>query len=164
MCGFFSRSNDVWRERSTVRVLRAFPCIAVLVRDLTDATKGNAIGVGFADYVTTRLVNKLDRNKTYVNCLTAISPEKGAIPIYFDTDREALAACFNTIGEIPVNQVRLVHIRDTLTLTRFVVSRGLEQEVMNNGELALAGDWAEMSLDANGNIVSPFDEHTGKTD
>jgi hypothetical protein len=136
---------------TTPRVKRIF------VRDLTKGTEGNAVGIGLADFTTTRCVEKIDRKKTYINCLTGISPEKGAIPMYFDTDREAVAACFMTIGDIPLQDVRLVHIRSTLHLERICVSKAYEAEIRGKSNLTLQGDWREMTIDGNGNLVSPFD-------
>lgn len=130
----------------------------IFVRDLTVPTEGSAIGIGFADFTTTRLVNKMDRHKTYINCLTAISPEKGAIPMYFDTDREALAACLNTIGDIPVEQIRMVHIKNTLELENISISRAFESEIRQKAGLKLLGKWNEIKLDTDGNLVSPFTE------
>jgi len=128
----------------------------IFVRDLTDDTEGSAIGIGYADFTTTRLVNRMDRPKTYVNCLTAISPEKGAIPMYFDTDREALEACFNTIGDIPIEQVRLVHIKNTLVLENISISRAFESEIRQKPGLKLLGKWNRIQLNKDGNLVSPF--------
>jgi len=146
------RNRDILGDfTSSPRVKRIF------VRDLTDETKGNAIGIGFADYTTTRLADKIDRKKTYVNCLTAISPEKGAIPMHFDTDREALDACLNTIGNISAAQVRLVHIKNTLALTEIYVSRAYEAGIDQNRALTRLGDWRKVKLDEAGNLVSPFD-------
>jgi len=134
----------------------------IFVRDLTADTEGSAIGIGYADFTTTRLVNKMDRHKTYVNCLTAISPEKGAIPMYYDTDREALDACFFTIGDISVPQVRLVHIKNTLELTNISVSKAFENEIKQNPKLVINGSWVKMIFDEDQNIASPFDTDTGR--
>lgn len=128
----------------------------IFVRNLTADTEGSAIGIGFADFTTTRLVNKMDRHKTYVNCLTAISPEKGAIPMYFDTDREALAACFSTIGDMPIEQVRMVHIKNTLALETISVSRAFESEIRQKPGLELLGEWKEIELNKGGDLVGPF--------
>ena len=151
------RNRDILGDfTSSPRVKRIF------VRDLTDDTRGNAIGIGFADFTTTRLVDKIDRKKTYINCLTAISPEKGAIPMHFDTDRQALEACLNTIGNISEMQVRLVHIKNTLALTKISVSRAYEREINENRALERLGDWKKMELDNNGNLISPFSEPQGR--
>lgn len=145
------RNRDILGDYTTSpRVKRIF------VRDLTDDSDGNAVGIGFADFTTTRLVKKIDRKKTYINCLTGISPEKGAIPMYFNSDGEALKACFATIGDIAVEDVRLVHIKSTLHLSRLSCSQAFEREIMERSVLGLMSDWKEMALDEEGNIASPF--------
>jgi hypothetical protein len=145
------RNRDILGDYTTSpRVGRIF------VRDLTGETEGNALGIGLADFTTTRVVEKMDRKKTYINCLTAISPEKGAIPLYFDTDREALEACFASIGDRAPKSVRLVHIKNTLHLSRLSVSRAFEGEVSANDHLSRLKEWRTMDLDHEGNIISPF--------
>jgi len=129
----------------------------IFVRDLTDESEGNALGIGFADFTTTRFIQKMDRKKTYINCLTAVSPEKGAIPIYFDADREALEACLKTIGDIPTHKVRLVHIKSTLHLSRLSVSQAFEREVNERDDLKRLGEWQPMALNKEGNLISPFE-------
>jgi len=46
----------------------------IFVRDLSPETHGNAIGIGLADFTTTRLVRSMDQRVTYLNVLTALSP------------------------------------------------------------------------------------------
>src|SRR6185437_8439082 len=60
----------------------------IFVRDLTPETHGNAIGIGFADLTTTRLVEAMDKPVTYINALTSLTPNGAKIPIHFVTDRE----------------------------------------------------------------------------
>jgi len=150
-------TNVTGRNRDILGDFTAGPFVKrIFVRDLTDGTEGSAIGIGFADFTTTRLVAKMDRHKTYVNCLTAISPEKGAIPMYFDTDREALEACLNTIGDISGEEVRLVHIKNTQALENILISRAYESEIIQKPELKLLDEWKEIRLNQDGNLVSPF--------
>ena len=78
--------------------------------------------------------------------------------MYFDTDREALEACFMTIGDIPINEVRIVYIKDTLQLSKLYVSQAFEEEVNQLDQLKRAGEWKEMALDRDGNIMSPFSQ------
>ena len=59
-------------------------------RDLTPETHGNAIGIGLADVTTSRLVRAMDLRVTYLNALTALTPQSAKIPIHFETDREAI--------------------------------------------------------------------------
>ena len=128
----------------------------VFVRDLTEKSEGNAIGIGLADFTTTRLVYKMDKHKTWMNVITGISPEKGAIPIHFDTDEEILAACFETIGDTPPAEARVLHIQTTMAVHRISASRAYADEIAKNHKLKLLNDWKEMGLNSEGNIVNPF--------
>ncbi len=49
--------------------------IRILVRDLTEKTAGNAVGMGLADFATRRLANKVNFQYTYTNALTGLSPD-----------------------------------------------------------------------------------------
>ncbi|MDP2643756.1 MAG: DUF362 domain-containing protein [Desulfobacterales bacterium] len=128
----------------------------LFVRDLAPESEGNAIGIGLATFTTSRLVEKIDRQKTYINCLTAISPEKAAIPLYFDTDRECVAAAMSCLGMIKPEDVRIVHIRNTLTLENLHVSRAYLPEIEKQAGLEITGPWRQLPFGEDGNILSPF--------
>lgn len=128
----------------------------VFVRDLTKKTEGNATGIGLADFTTTRLVEKMDKKKTWTNVITGISPEKGAIPIHFDTDKEVLDACFRTIGDTTPAETRVIHIRNTQDVQRIYVSHAYAAEIEKNPALKLVNDWKELELDSAGNMKTPF--------
>jgi len=128
----------------------------LFVRDLTPETEGNAVGIGLADFTTTRLVNKVDRGKTYINCLTGISPEKGAIPIYFDTDKECVEAAFSCLGMIDPAEARIVHIRDTLALERLHISGAYKTDIEKQDDLEIIEQWAPLPFGPDDNLISPF--------
>jgi len=128
----------------------------LFVRDLTPETEGNAVGIGLADFTTTRLVNKIDREKTYINCLTGISPEKGAIPIYFDTDKQCLEAAFDCLGMINPEEACVVYIRNTLTLDRMYVSKAYLPEIGKRDDLEIIDQWKPMPFGPDNNLASPF--------
>lgn len=66
----------------------------IVVLDLTEGSQGNAIGI----YTTQRLLRKMDLIAMATNAITAMTPEKGRIPIALETDREVVYAAFTTIG------------------------------------------------------------------
>jgi len=120
-------SNVTGRHRDLVGDIKIAPHVKrIFVRDLSPGSDGNANGIGLADFTTTRLVKGLDLEKTYVNAITAISPEKAAIPMHFDTDRECLAASARTTGVPEYLNLRVVRIRSTAALTCLQVSKSLE--------------------------------------
>ncbi len=131
----------------------------LFVRDLTAASEGNALGIGFADFTTTRLVEKIDLKKTYINCLTGISPEKGAIPIHFDSDRKCIDAAIGSLGMIEPHRIRLVHIQNTLSLASLHLSRANAQQISMTDALTQAGDWSPLAFGNDGNLISPFEHY-----
>ncbi len=128
----------------------------IFVRDLTEASEGNATGIGLADFTTRRCVEKIDMRKTAVNCITALSPEKAALPLAFPTDREAVETALDTVGLKPVPDLRVVHIRNTLSLETLSASEGLRSEVDANPALRFLSDYEAMAFDASGTLLSPF--------
>ena len=124
----------------------------IFVRDLSPDSDGNGNGIGLADFTTKRLVDALDIKKTYVNALAAISPEKAAIPIHFDTDRESLDVCAKTLGFESTAKARVVRIKDTATLDLLQISKALEPEVLSNPDLEQITPWEPFRFDENGNL------------
>lgn len=130
------RNRDILGDfMSTPRVSRIF------VRDLTPESEGNALGIGFADFTTDRLVNAMDYSKTVTNALTGISPEKAAIPIHYPTDKQALQSALHSLGDWKPETVRIVRIANTARIQTMYVSPALLAVLPNTAEqLAPAAD------------------------
>lgn len=127
----------------------------IVLRDLTEKSHGNGLGVGLADFVTQRVADKLDRGYTDVNCVTAVTPEKGRLPIIGKTDRMAVDYAFASAGPVTPDDVRLCWIRNTATLDRMFVSKALLDEVRAHPALDVASDLFDMEFAANGDLLSP---------
>jgi len=128
----------------------------IFVRDLTPDTMGNAAGIGLADFTTSRLVNKIDYESTYMNFITSMSPQKVRIPIYFNTDRKVLDAVFETIGIVRPEDSKVVRIKNTLKLDEVEVSESLLEAVKSRSDLEIAGEPKEMEFDHEDNLLSLF--------
>lgn len=125
----------------------------LFVRDLTPSSDGNANGIGFADLTTKRLVDKIDRVSTYMNCITAISLEKAAVPMHFETDRECIEVALGSIGLIPPERSRIVRIKNTLQLDEVDVSDIYMDEIPNRTDLEILEGPHTLPFDAQGNLV-----------
>jgi hypothetical protein len=126
----------------------------IYVRDLTPETDGNALGVGTADFVSRRLVDKIDFEKTKINCITASVPEKGRIPIVYDRDDRAVADALSSAGIRDPAAARLVWIRNTLALERFRISEALAADAAQTGDVVLETGFSPLPFDADGRL--PF--------
>lgn len=105
----------------------------IALRDLSEKTGGNAIGLGLADFVHRRVVAKMDAEMTALNCITAVAPEKGRIPISMPSDRRLLEAALRSIGMWSVQSVRLAWIVNTSSLEQLAVSPALAEEARAKG-------------------------------
>lgn len=140
--------------RATTPYVSGGPQVARLVLlDLTDATQGNGVGVGVADFTTRRLADRLDLAKMYANALTSRAPASVRIPIVLDTERLALQGAVKTCGARDLARVRLVRVPNTLHLRDIWISEALVDEARANPQVELAGEPRPMQFDAEGRIV-----------
>jgi hypothetical protein len=147
--------NVVGRDVCSYGAKRPLPKITrIFVRDLTEGTEGSALGVGQADFTIQRLVDKIDFQVTAINCLTACCPESGRIPLAYPTDRDALAAAMMTLRPCSVDDVRIVHIKNTMDLKKLVVSQGCVAELEGKPGIEISDEYVELEFDQEGNLIS----------
>jgi hypothetical protein len=125
----------------------------VIFRDLTEATEGNATGVGMADVVLRQLVDKIDRVATYMNLITAKGPQGARIPITVDTDREALYIALACCLRTEVETARIARIQSSKYVEEFWVSEPFLPEILATGRVEPLTDPAPIAFDANGMFV-----------
>jgi hypothetical protein len=125
----------------------------LFVRDLTDQSKGNAIGIGLADIATQRLVDKIDYDATYKNCITGISLEKAAVPMHFETDREAIEVALSGLGLISPLKSKIVRVKNTLRLETVEVSEVYADEFDQRTDLEILGGPDPMKFDHQNNLI-----------
>jgi hypothetical protein len=125
----------------------------IVVRGLTAETRGNAIGIGMADFTTSRLVEAMDLNTTFTNALTALSVQAAKIPIYFPSDRETLARALNSLGLADPRGAKMIRIRDTLSLGEIEVSEAFGEILQGRPDLEPLSEPAEIHFDTRGNLI-----------
>ena len=124
----------------------------LLVRDLTPESHGNAIGVGLADFTTTRLVRAIDWKVTMLNSLTALSLQGAKLPIHFESDQEAIGRALKTLALPAIHRAKVVRIADTLSLERFEASEAALETPAPGTVLTTERAAATLSFDATGNL------------
>jgi len=137
-------------ERPVPRITRIF------VRDLTPGSEGSALGIGQADFTTQRLVDKMDFQVTAINCLTSCCPESGKIPLTYPNDREAIKAALVTLRPYTLEDLRLVHIKNTLELSQLAVSKGCLPDLHGKEDVAVSDEILPFRFDEYGNLNSPW--------
>ena len=122
----------------------------LFVRDLTENSNGNATGIGLADLTTKRLVDKINYQATYMNCITGISVEKAAVPMHFPTDQQAIQVALGSIGLVPPEKSRIVRIKNTLHVDEVEVSEAYREELGKRSDLEILHGPAPMPFDRRG--------------
>jgi hypothetical protein len=152
--------NVVGRDVCCYGARRPFPKITrIFVRDLTEGTEGSALGVGQADFTVQRLVDKIDFQVTAINCLTACCPEAGRVPLTYPNDREAIAAVLMTLRPCTIEDVRIIHIKNTLELKRLLVSQGCLDELEGKPGIEIGGE-VGLEFDREGNLISHLNDES----
>lgn len=123
------------------------------VLDVTHQSEGNANGVGTADFTTQRLVDKMDREKTYANGLTSTVVAPTKIATTLPNDKETIQASIKTCNILHFEKVRMVRIKNTLELGVIEVSESLLEEVQRNPKMEIVEDLYELPFDNEGNLL-----------
>jgi hypothetical protein len=130
-------------------------CERVFIRDMNALSYGNAVGIGMADVMHDRLLERIDWEATRVNVLTSTTPANARVPLHFPTDRECLERMAPTVGKLDLGEVTYGWIRNTLELGRLAVSEQLRGEIERNPLLEIE-DVVDFEFDGQGDLVSPF--------
>jgi hypothetical protein len=144
-------ANFPYIERSEI--------LLIYVRDLTEKSGGNALGVGLADVIHDRLFRKIDFAKTYVNVRTSLNPPMAQAPMHLGSDREALDFALGALGSPDPNEQRIIWIRNTLDLNRVAISAKLAKKAPELAGWRLSEEELTAEFDEGGDLDSPLLVH-----
>lgn len=132
----------------------------ILASDLSEASHGNALGIGLADLTTRRLFEKIDLQKMNENVITSSFLHRAMIPIVMESDRAAIMTALRSNWGVQSQSARVVRIPSTLHLEYLYVSESLLPEVEGNPSVEVLGQPVEMAFDEAG-YFPPFNHfHT----
>ncbi|MEY3054717.1 MAG: lactate racemase domain-containing protein [Ilumatobacteraceae bacterium] len=103
----------------------------IVLLDITEVSGGNLLGIGLADFIPVSLADKIDWQKTYVNCFTAgpSGVRRSRMPMVLADEENCLKAALSMCGRAIDQPKRVVRIESTLHLTRCWVSDALLGEL-----------------------------------
>lgn len=126
----------------------------IVVRGLSQATHGNATGLGMAEFCRSDVLHSMDVHATRTNCLTGGHVTAAMLPVDYRTDREILDASLPLIGLADPPEARLMWIRNTLEVSRMVCSEAYWDEARRRDDLEILDDPRPLPLDRHGNLSS----------
>ena len=102
---------------------------------LTEKSHGNANGMGLADSITRRFFNTIDLDQTYPNAITSAETTAVKIPAIMASDELCVQFLIKTCTGSSQAGLRMVWIRNTLSLDEFYISEGLLSESRQHPDL-----------------------------
>lgn len=120
--------------------------------DITERSGGNGNGLGILDFTTQRAYDKFDFEQTYPNSLTSTVPMSVKIPMVLSNDRQAIQAAIKTCNIPKKEDVRLVRIRNTLSLKKIEASLSLLPEIGENQNLRVESSAYDFEFKNDGNL------------
>ena len=123
---------------------------AVSVHRLSEASHGNASGLGLADAIPARILEQIDLRTTYVNALTsgAGGARRSRLPMVLEDDEAAVVAAATMSGRRDWEDLRLARIRDTLSPHELMVTPALLDELVDRSDLEITGPPQSLTDDA----------------
>jgi hypothetical protein len=125
----------------------------IFIRDLSPQTYGNGMGLGMADVIHNRVLEKIDWDATLINSLTANTPTEIRTPIHFASDRECLQRISTVVGHIDLSEVTYGWIKNTMELGFLRLSENLRHKIVENSTLEIVGPPEEIEADQAGNFT-----------
>lgn len=111
----------------------------IFIRSLSPLSYGNAVGIGLADVIHDRVLERIDVNAGRINARTSGSLAAVRTPLHFPSDRECLDLLMATVGRFDPADVTIGWIRNTLELGKLALSENLAGEIESNPQLEIAG-------------------------
>ncbi len=147
-------TNVVGRKFDDHRAVEGeFPKVKIIVlRGLTEATHGNAVGLGCAEFCKSRLLREMDVHATRINAITAGHLGAALLPMDYETDREILDLALGTIGLVEPPNARLLWIKNTLEVGELECSTAYLEEARRRDDLEVLTEPRDLPLDAAGNL------------
>jgi hypothetical protein len=121
--------------------------------DITEESHGNANGLGILDFTTRRAYEKMIFEQTYPNSLTSTVPTSVKLPMVLKSDRQAIQAAIKTCNILNKESVRLVRIKNTISLGEIEISESLIEEVRANSMIQILEGPYDLGFDASGNLL-----------
>ena len=124
----------------------------IVLLDITDHSHGNASGMGEADLVSYRFVNKIDFGSTYTNIITNKYLKAASMPIYGNSDLDVIKTALLTSIHADLDNPKIVRIKNTLKLEEMEVSTAYLEEIGKRDDIDVISEPYEWAFNSEDNL------------
>ncbi len=126
----------------------------IAVLDLHEQSGGNATGMGWADYCTQRLYNKIDLPETYPNVITSRLARDGFIPVIMPSDKQAIQVAIKTCIILDGRtEARIVRMANTLHIGEIYISENMLDDARANNNIEILTEPSQFIFDEENNFT-----------
>ncbi len=122
------------------------------MRRLSQATGGNATGLGLVEFCRSQILREMDVHATRTNCLTGSHVTAAMLPLDYETDREMLQVALSICGLTPVGESRVMWIENTLKIAEIECSEVYYDVALTRSDLEILTQPRKLPLGADGNL------------
>ena len=127
----------------------------IYLRGMTEKTKGNAMGMGQADFVHRGILDGIDTSKALINAITASTVRCVRLPPVVENDRAGLLGALGTVGPVAGDAARVLRVTDTMRLQRVYASAPLIEAARDRDDLRVVAEPDALAFDDDGDFVAP---------
>jgi hypothetical protein len=127
----------------------------IFLRGMTEKTKGNAMGMGQADFVHHDILDGIDTSKALINAITASTVRCVRLPPVVENDRAGLLGALGTVGPVAGDEARVLRVTDTMRLQRVYASAPLIEAARDRDDLRVVAEPDELAFDEDGDFAAP---------
>ncbi len=131
----------------------ALDCKKVFIRSLTPESHHNGAGLSSADVTLRKVVNDVDFGVTWTNALTTGFTTACRVPLYQETDLDAIRLCLRTCYNMDYKMARIVRIKNTLQMDTIQVSVPLYETIKDLADVEYVSGPEPMRFNENGDLT-----------
>jgi hypothetical protein len=125
----------------------------LFIRGITPESHHNGNGIGKADVTLRRVLRDIDWDISWTNVVTTGVLIAGAIPMYVETDEEAIRLCLLSCPNLDSSKARVVRIKNTIEMGEIQVSVPLYESIKDYKDISYVSGPAPMVFDQNGDLA-----------
>lgn len=126
----------------------------IFVKSLSEGTHHNACGIGNIDIVTRKYLNDVDWTVTWTNIATSTELFSGRIPMYVNTDREAVLVGLRCCNDVDFTRPSVVRIKNTHHMDEIWVSEAYWDHIRDREDVELLSEFEPIRFDEEGWMIS----------
>lgn len=125
----------------------------MVILGVSEESHNNGTGIAEADVTTLRCMRGIDWSAVWTNLITSTEIQGCKMPMYANSDREAILLAIRCCNDVDFSRIKLAHIHNTLELFEIEVSEALYEDIKDRPDIEMISGPEQMKFDSDGYFV-----------